>query len=116
MTRYRENLSLIEHFVHDLKARIPLRHRYFGGLFLLRYLKTFSVDYLKVDGEFIRNMGENGSTEKAIVKSIAELAENLGIKTIAEYVETSAILGEVKSTGIDYAQGYFIQRPSPDLP
>ncbi len=113
-----KNLSLIEDFVRDLKGegfRFAIDD--FGaGYSSYHYLKTFSVDYLKVDGEFIRNMGEKGSTEKAIVKSIAALAESLGIKTIAEYVETRAILGQVKSTGIDYAQGYFIQRPSPDLP
>ena len=112
-----KNLNLVEHFVHDLKGegfRFAIDD--FGaGYSSYQYLKTFSVDYLKVDGEFIRNMGENGSTEKAIVKSIAALAENLGIKTIAEYVETSAILGQVESTGINYAQGYYIQRPSPDL-
>jgi diguanylate cyclase (GGDEF)-like protein len=112
-----KNLTLVEHFVHDLKGegfRFAIDD--FGaGYSSYQYLKTFSVDYLKVDGEFIRNMGENGSTEKAIVKSIAALAENLGIKTIAEYVETREILGQVESTGIDYAQGYYIQRPSPDL-
>jgi diguanylate cyclase (GGDEF)-like protein len=112
-----KNLNLVEHFVHDLKSegfRFAIDD--FGaGYSSYQYLKTFSVDYLKVDGEFIRNMGENGSTEKAIVKSIAALAENLGIKTIAEYVETSAILSQVESTGINYAQGYYIQRPSPDL-
>jgi diguanylate cyclase (GGDEF)-like protein len=112
-----KNLTLVEQFVHDLKGegfRFAIDD--FGaGYSSYQYLKTFSVDYLKVDGEFIRNMGENGSTEKAIVKSIAALAESLGIKTIAEYVETRAILGQVESTGIDYAQGYYIQRPSPDL-
>ena len=113
-----KNLDLVEHFVHDLKDegfRFAIDD--FGaGYSSYQYLKTFSVDYLKVEGEFIRNMGENGSTEKAIVTSIAALAESLGIKTIAEYVETKAILGQVESTGIDYAQGYYIQRPSPDLP
>jgi diguanylate cyclase (GGDEF)-like protein len=112
-----KNLSLVEEFVHDLKSegfRFAIDD--FGaGYSSYQYLKTFSVDYLKVDGEFIRNMGENGSTEKAIVKSIASLADNLGIKTIAEYVETQAILGQVESTGIGYAQGYYIRRPSPDL-
>ena len=47
--------------------------------------------------------------------SIATLAAKLRIKTIAEYVESKEILGEVESAGIDYAQGYFIQKPSPDL-
>jgi diguanylate cyclase (GGDEF)-like protein len=112
-----KNLTLVEHFVRDLKGegfRFAIDD--FGaGYSSYHYLKTFSVDYLKVDGEFIRNMSDNASTERAIVKSIAALAESLGIKTIAEYVETSAILGQVESTGIDYAQGYYIQRPSPDL-
>ena len=112
-----KNLSLVEQFVHDLKGegfRFAIDD--FGaGYSSYQYLKTFSVDYLKVDGEFIRNMEENGSIEKAIVKSIAALAESLGIKTIAEYVETREILGQVESTGIDYAQGYYIQRPLPDL-
>jgi diguanylate cyclase (GGDEF)-like protein len=112
-----KNLTLVEQFVHDLKGegfRFAIDD--FGaGYSSYQYLKTFSVDYLKVDGEFIRNMGENGSTERAIVKSIASLAESLGIKTIAEYVETREILGQVESSGIDYAQGYYIQRPSPDL-
>jgi len=112
-----KNLSLVEQFVHDLKGegfRFAIDD--FGaGYSSYQYLKTFSVDYLKVDGEFIRNMGENSSIEMAIVKSIAALAESLGIKTIAEYVETREILGQVESTGIDFAQGYYIQRPSPDL-
>jgi diguanylate cyclase (GGDEF)-like protein len=112
-----KNLSLVEQFVRDLKGegfRFAIDD--FGaGYSSYQYLKTFSVDYLKVDGDFIRNMGVNGSTERAIVKSIAALAESLGIKTIAEYVETKAILGHVESTGIDYAQGYYIQRPSPAL-
>ena len=75
----------------------------------------FSVDFLKVDGEFIRNLGEKGAVEKTIVKSIADLAGKLGIETIAEYVESADILGEVESAGIQYAQGYYIKRPSPDL-
>ncbi len=112
-----KNLGLVEQFVHDLKEegfRFAIDD--FGaGYSSYQYLKTFSVDYLKVDGEFIRNMGENGSTERAIVKSIASLAENLGIKSVAEYVETQEILGQVESTGIEYAQGYYIQRPSPDF-
>jgi EAL domain-containing protein (putative c-di-GMP-specific phosphodiesterase class I) len=112
-----KNLKLVERFVHDLKSegfRFAIDD--FGaGYSSYQYLKTFSVDYLKVDGDFIRNMGENGSTETAIVKSIASLAESLGIKTIAEYVETKEILGHVEATGIDYAQGYYIQRPSPYL-
>jgi EAL domain-containing protein (putative c-di-GMP-specific phosphodiesterase class I) len=74
----------------------------------------FQVDYLKINGEFIRNMTGSG-TEDAIVSNITALAGSLGIKTIAEHVESEAILSNVRSVNIDCAQGYFIQRPSPDL-
>ncbi len=112
-----KNMGLVEQFVRELKNegfRFAIDD--FGaGYSSYQHLKTFSVDYLKIDGEFIRNMGGNGSTERAIVKSIAALAANLGIKAIAEYVETQAILGHVETSGIEYAQGYYLHRPSPDL-
>lgn len=60
-------------------------------------------------------VGVNGWIEKQIITSIATLAGSLGIKTIAEYVESKEILGEVGAAGINYAQGYYIQKPSPDL-
>ena len=60
-------------------------------------------------------MNAAGNVEKAIVSSIAELSRKLGIKTIAEFVETEEILNQVGFAGIDYAQGYYIRKPSPDL-
>ncbi len=112
-----KNVKLIEKFIHDLKRegfRFAIDD--FGaGYSSFQYIKTFHVDFLKVDGEFVRNMVEKGAMEKAIVTSIASLAGSLGIKTIAEFVESEEIMGEVKSVGLDYAQGYYIKRPSPDL-
>lgn len=112
-----KNLKLIESFIIELKHegfRFAIDD--FGsGYSSFHYIKTFSIDFLKVDGEFVRNMGGNSSIEKEIVKSIAALAANLGIKTIAEYVESDEILANVESAGINFAQGYFIKRPSPDL-
>lgn len=87
-----------------------------SGYSSFRSIKLFSVDFLKVDGEFIRSMaGSHNRIEKAIVTNIAALAGSLGIKTIAEYVESESILGNVLTAGIDFAQGYYIQRPSPTL-
>jgi EAL domain-containing protein (putative c-di-GMP-specific phosphodiesterase class I) len=60
-------------------------------------------------------MGGSGSIATEIVSSIASLADRIKVKTIAEYVESKAILNEVESAGIHYAQGYYIQRPSPHL-
>ncbi|MGE5809725.1 MAG: putative bifunctional diguanylate cyclase/phosphodiesterase [Nitrospirota bacterium] len=112
-----KNVNLFEKFIHELKqdgVRFAIDD--FGsGYSSFQYIKTFSVDFLKVDGSFIRSLVDKGMVEKHIVASIAALAENLRIKTIAECVESREILGEVESAGIDYAQGYFIQRPSPDL-
>ena len=112
-----KNPSIIEKYIHDLKRegfRFAIDD--FGaGYSSFQYIKTFSIDFLKVDGEFIRNMAGTTGVEKAIVSSIASLAGKLGIKTIAEFVETKEILGEVESAGINYAQGYYIRKPSPDL-
>jgi len=112
-----KNMRMFERFVHKLKDegfRFAIDD--FGaGYSSFQYLKTFPVDYLKVDGEFIRSMGENGSIGTEIVTSIASLAERIKVKTIAEFVENEAILGQVESAGIHYAQGYYIQKPSPHL-
>jgi len=112
-----KNIRLFENFIRTLKDegfRFAIDD--FGaGYSSFQYLKNLPVDYLKVDGEFIRTMGSNGTMEREIVKSIASLATRLNIKTIAEYVESAAILTNVDTAGIDYAQGYHIQRPSPDL-
>ncbi|MDH4161225.1 MAG: bifunctional diguanylate cyclase/phosphodiesterase [Nitrospirota bacterium] len=112
-----KNVSLIEDFVRKLKDegfRFAIDD--FGaGYSSFHYLKTFDVDFLKVDGEFIRTLHGGGSIEKEIVTSIAALANRLKIKTIAEYVESEGILDQVRTAGIHYAQGYYIKRPSPDL-
>jgi EAL domain-containing protein (putative c-di-GMP-specific phosphodiesterase class I) len=112
-----KNVRLFESFVRQLKDegfRFAIDD--FGaGYSSFQYLKNFPVDYLKVDGEFIRTMGGNGTIEREIVTSIASLASRLNIKTIAEFVESESILNEVDTAGIDYAQGYHIQRPSPNL-
>jgi len=112
-----KNMHMVETFVRKLREdgfRFAIDD--FGaGYSSFQYLKTFAVDYLKVDGEFIRNLQGAGAVEKEIVMSIAALADRLKIKTIAEYVETEGILSEVESAGIHYAQGYYIKHPSPDL-
>lgn len=88
-----ENMRLVERFVKELMSdgfRFAIDD--FGaGYSSFQYIKTFSVDYVKIDGEFIRNMSENGVVEKAIVSSIVSLSRGLGIKTIAEYVESEHI-------------------------
>ena len=110
------NLSLLEKFVLDLKSRgFSFAIDDFGsGYSSFHYIKRFPVDYIKIEGEFIRNMLSDGEY-RAFTKSIVTLAKELHIKTIAEYVEDQSILDEVRQFGIDYAQGYHVGRPGPIL-
>jgi len=112
-----KNLSLIEKTIQGMRSDgFQFAIDDFGsGYSSFQYIKLFKVDFLKIDGEFIRNMTGNGGLETAIVKNIANLAMSLGIKTIAEYVESETILDSVRSSGIDYAQGYHIQRPTVEM-
>jgi len=110
------NLSLLEKFVLDLKSRgFSFAIDDFGsGYSSFHYIKRFPVDYIKIEGEFIRNILADGEY-RAFTKSIVTLAKELHIKTIAEYVEDESILNEVRLFGIDYAQGYHVGRPGPLL-
>ena len=70
------------------------------------------MDYLKIDGEFVRDM-VNDRIDDAMVASINNIGHIMGIKTIAEFVENSAILDRLRELGVDYAQGYGIAIPEP---
>lgn len=76
------------------------------------YLKTLPVDYLKIDGGFIKNIIEN-SVDDAMVEAINHIGHVMGIKTIAEFVENDAILQRIKALGVDYAQGCGVGKPRP---
>ncbi|MGI9332274.1 MAG: EAL domain-containing protein [Gammaproteobacteria bacterium] len=76
------------------------------------YLKRLPVDFLKIDGEFVRDLASD-PMDFAMVKSINELAHILGKQTVAEYVESEEILDILSQIGVDYAQGYAIGRPLP---
>lgn len=110
------NLSLLEKFVLDIKMQgFSFAIDDFGsGYSSFQYIKRFPVDYIKIEGEFIRNMLDD-EIYLAFIKSIVTLAQELKIKTIAEHVEDGDILTAVSELGIDYAQGYHISRPSPIL-
>lgn len=74
------------------------------------YLKRLPVDYVKIDGSFVREI-ERSSSDLAMVRSINEIAHALGRQTIAEYVETPAIRARLLEMGVDYVQGYGVQKP-----
>ena len=82
------------------------------GMSSFAYLKRLPVDYLKIDGGFVRNM-LNDPVDKAMVESINEIGHLMGLQTIAEYVESDLILEQLIDIGVDYAQGFGVVRPSP---
>ena len=81
-----------------------------SGLSSFSYLKTIPVDFLKIEGGFIRNMLDD-PMNSAIVEAINQIGHVAGIRTIAEFVETGVIKQKLKSIGVDYAQGYGIGYP-----
>jgi Amt family ammonium transporter len=85
-----------------------------SGLSSFAYLKNFPVDFLKIDGVFVKSI-VNDPTDLAMVKSINEIGHTMGKRTIAEFVESAAILRKLKlpEIGVDFAQGYHIGRPRP---
>ncbi len=78
------------------------------------HLVEMSVDFIKIDGSFVRNL-PNRERDRVLVKAISEMARGLGIKTIAEYVDKEETLAILKDLAIDYAQGYYIGKPAPVL-
>jgi diguanylate cyclase (GGDEF)-like protein len=82
------------------------------GYSSLSYLKRFEVDKLKIDQSFVRDLGSN-SEDAAIVRAIIQMARSLGLTTIAEGVESEAILGLLREFDCDEAQGYYFARPMP---
>ncbi|MCF6203060.1 MAG: EAL domain-containing protein [Methylococcaceae bacterium] len=85
-----------------------------AGFCSFNYLKSFPVDYIKIDGQFIRNL-VNDDTDQVLVKSMVEVAKKLGKKTIAEYVETPGAIHKLREIGIDFGQGYLFGKPQMKL-
>jgi diguanylate cyclase (GGDEF)-like protein len=81
-----------------------------SGVSSFGYLKNLPVDFLKIDGEFVRNIA-NDSVDRAMVTAICGVGRAMGIPIVAEWVETDAVLRVVRELGVDYAQGYRVSPP-----
>ena len=107
------NLSRVIHFMKELKklgCKFSLDD--FGsGLSSFTYLKNLPVDYLKIDGQFIRNVAED-KVDESMVRAINDVGRAMGIQTIAERVESREVLNKLSELGVQYAQGYYIARPT----
>ena len=108
------DLDRAQQFISQLRAlgcRFALDD--FGtGFCSFAYLSRLEVDYYKIDGSFVREV-ENSPLALSIVRSMAEIGRSLGKQTVAEYVETEAIRKRIALLGVDYAQGFAIDRPQP---
>jgi diguanylate cyclase (GGDEF)-like protein len=76
------------------------------------YLKSLPIDYLKIDGAFVKDIARNAH-DYAVVKSINEIGHVMGKKTVAEYVEDEFAYQALKAIGLDYVQGFGIEKPIP---
>ncbi len=81
-----------------------------SGMSSFGYLRQLPVDYLKIDGVFVRDM-ENDQVHSAMVNAINEIGHAMGKKTIAEFVANKQILQKLEIIGVDYAQGYYLGEP-----
>jgi len=83
-----------------------------SGLSSFGYLRNLPIDYIKIDGLFIKQISQD-ETSRVMVEAIHSIGRTMNLKTIAEFVESEEILEVVRSIGIDYAQGYHLGKPEP---
>lgn len=110
------NLRRASRFIKMLRARgCKFALDDFGsGLSSFAYLKNLEVDYLKIDGSFVRDIATD-AIDRAMVEAINNVGHVMQIRTIAEFVENREILAVLRTLGVDYAQGYGIAKPQPFL-
>ena len=106
------NIDSAIHLIDRLKAigcRFALDD--FGsGLSSFNYLKSLNIDYLKIDGSFVKDI-LNAPIDRAIVEAINKVGHEMGIKTVAEYVENTKIANKLEVLGVDYGQGFGLHMP-----
>lgn len=108
------NIDQARQFIVDLRAlgcRFSLDD--FGsGMSSFAYLKNLQVDFLKIDGMFIKSIAHN-KIDRAMAESINNIGHTMGLQTIAEFVENDNIIEVLRQIGIDYVQGYGVAMPAP---
>src|SRR5262249_16337425 len=108
------NLDKATRFINELKTlgcRFSLDD--FGaGMSSFAYLKHLPVDYLKIDGAFVKDLADN-AIDRAMVEAINNVGHVMGKRTIAEFVDSERVLRVLRQIGVDYAQGYGIAKPRP---
>lgn len=108
------NIEQTQDFITQLRAKgFKFALDDFGtGLSSFSYLKNMTVDFLKIDGVFVKDI-DTDKISYAMVKSISDVGHSMGLKIIAEFVESKEIFDMLKEMDVDYAQGYYIHKPQP---
>jgi|HigsolmetaAR202D_1030399.scaffolds.fasta_scaffold02705_2 diguanylate cyclase (GGDEF)-like protein/PAS domain S-box-containing protein len=106
------NLANVVHFMREFRARGCLfsLDDFGSGLSSFMYLKNLPVDYLKIDGQFIQNVTTD-HVDRSMVVAITQIGHAMGIKTIAERVESAEVLACLADIGVEYAQGFYVAMP-----
>lgn len=111
-----DDVSLVNQFISSLKSlgsQFSLDD--FGtGVSGFSYLMALDVDYLKIDGSFVKNIDAD-EVSRTMVQSISQVGHTMDLKVIAEYVENQKIVDILREMGVDYGQGYHILKPGPLL-
>ena len=109
-----DNIAQANAFIDKLQAigcRFALDD--FGtGFSTFAYVKSLPIDYLKIDGSLVKNISTD-NVDMEMVRSINSIGHTVGAKTIAEFVENEATIDVLRKIGVDYAQGFGLQRPRP---
>jgi len=110
-----QNFYLVQQFVREVKqlgCRFALDD--FGvGFSSFYYIKQLEIDYLKIDGSFIRHLLDS-SNDRVFVQALVEISRVYGMKVIAEWVESEEVISLLQKIGVDYGQGYYFGRPRPE--
>ena len=108
------SLTAATRFIGELRSRgCRFSLDDFGrGLSSFMFLKSLPVDFLKIDGQFLHNVA-NDRIDRSMVEAIAQIGETMGIGTIAERVDSAAVLARLADIGIQYAQGHYTGAPQP---
>lgn len=108
------NLNKAREFIHELKTLGCLfaLDDFGSGMSSFGYLQHLAINYVKIDGSFVRNLLKD-EINTSIIESITKVVHSMGLKAIAEHVEDAATQRKLQSLGVDYVQGYGIGRPVP---
>lgn len=107
-----DNLDTVSKFINSVKSLgCSFALDDFGtGMSSLSYLKNLPINYIKIDGSFVKELHQDKNS-KTIVEGILHIAKGMGLKTVAEFVESREIFDTLQNLKIDYAQGYYLGRP-----